>query len=164
MSYISQPSLELVVRPAELKDAQAIRRVHGSSVPGLAGRHYTPAQIRLWTAGLTLERIKQALARETATLIVAEFQGRVVGFALLEFAVVLAVYVAADQARQGVGRRLMRRLEEEARGQGAKKLSLQASLNSEDFYLALGFQKLREEVFPLGQGEAMPCLVMEKNL
>ena len=147
-----------------MKDTQAICQAHRSSVPALAGGHYTPSQIRLWTAGLTRERVEQALCRETATLLVAESQGRVVGFALLECTVVLAVYVDADHARQGVGRRLMDCLEEKAWRQGAAKLSLQASLNSQAFYQALGFLKLREDVFPLDGGEAMACVVMEKNL
>ena len=101
--------------------------------------------------------------------IVAERDGRIAGFGALVVAEreLRACYVHPEAGRRGVGRALVAELESRARAAGLKALELDASLNAEAFYRALGYRTLRHGIHLLhraGRDIPMPCAKMRKAL
>src|SRR5437879_9932802 len=100
------------------------------------------------TAQAVQRRIQQA--RGTETLVVAERDGDILGFASLRlvpsldsapYAELSDLFVARPYRRQGVGRRLLEFVETRARERGADRLVLTTGLKNVDagrFYRALG--------------------------
>src|SRR5213593_532265 len=101
------------------------------------------------TSQAVQRRIRQA--RGIETLVVAERDGKILGFASLRlvpsldstpYAELSDLFVAGPYRRQGVGRRLLEFVEKRARERGADRLVLTTGLKNVDaqgFYRAIGF-------------------------
>lgn len=100
-----------------------------------------------------------ALAAERHCL-VAEADGRVVGTAALDGDEVVTCFVHPDAQGAGVGTQLLSALEGVARGAGARRLCVQASLRGAPFYARRGFMAVGEQV----EGVAGPHVPMAKLL
>jgi putative acetyltransferase len=98
--------------------------------------------------------------------LVAEVDGSLVGLGCLvvQNAELRACYVAPGAARKGVGSALVREIERIAREHGLDHLHLDASINAEPFYSALGYEVVErgEHVWPSGQ--RMEAVTMRKAL
>ncbi len=158
----------IVLRRFRAEDAPNFLRVHRAAVRALAKAYYPEAIIKAWAplpiSKNTVEKI--AANAEGEFRVVAETQGRVVGIGVLGAALaeLRACYVSPDLARQGVGRAILKAIENEARAAGVTRLWLDASLNAERFYAACGYVAFSEGLHRLGCGEFMACIRMEKAL
>ena len=139
-------------------------RVHGASVLALAAGYYEPEQLEEWVVSLEPEHIRTALEEMNEAGFVAERDGAVVGFAMLDGDLVRAVYVHPAAARLGVGRLLLEAIENEAAARGVTKLRLYASLNSRTFYEANGYRIVSVGEYPLLGIDSMTCCEMEKDI
>ena len=79
--------------------------------------------------------------------------GAVVGYGVVgqDAGAIQGLYVSPDVKGRGVGRELLRTLEERARAYGLKSLRLTSSLNAVTFYERAGFravEELRETIGP----------------
>lgn len=63
---------------------------------------------------------------------------------------------------RGVGRSIYAMCEEQARSAGLWRLECYSSLNAEGFYAALGFRSIRQIEVPMGQGVALPGVLMQR--
>ena len=159
------------IRAMRGEDARAVLELHAAAVQQLAAGSYSQAILDAWAA-LPVDDELVTFFRsnpDEETRIVAERGGRIVGFAALVAGAgeLRACYVHPDAARGGVGRGLVRKLEEIARAAGLKKLWLDASLNAEPFYRALGFRSLgrgSHQLHHSGRDIPMPCVKMEIGL
>jgi N-acetylglutamate synthase-like GNAT family acetyltransferase len=79
---------------------------------------------------------------ETDRFVVAEDDGRIVGFGALDIgkANVTSVFVDPRYARAGIGSRILAALEGIARRAGLASVGLQAAGNAVDFYNKAGYQ------------------------
>src|SRR5687768_16703105 len=152
------------IRRATQADKEAIRRVHFRAVAVTCASHYPPEVILLWAGGLRPE--KYAGAIEANEFFVAEERGEVVGFAELDPAAaeVQGLYVSPAAGRRGVGRDLLRTLEERARAFGLESLGLTSSLNAVAFYERAGFEARERLVKTLGPGVERASVRMSKRL
>lgn len=151
--------MKLSLRLARVHDVPAMARVHVAAVAHLCRTHYRPAELARWTnQGPSLYT---ALVR-SATVVVAERNGVVVGFAAVSLAtgVVRAVYVHPGHAGGGVGARLLARIERSARVYGVRRLTLEATLNATAFYGRAGYRPLARTRSGLG----LKCVRMAKLL
>lgn len=98
---------------------------------------------------LSPERMVDVMASQWC--VVAEDGGRV-GFASLDGDVIGMLYVHPDHQGQGIARRLLRAVAEEARRRSIAILRVDASLNALDAYLHWGFfdDGVREKVDTVG--------------
>ena len=152
------------IRAAVAADAEAVWRVHTTSVRGLCAGWYTEHEITVWTGRLIAEAYLRAI--EAHVMVVAERDGEVVGFGELDLqrGEVVAVYVLPAVAGRGVGSDLLAHLEETARAAGFLHLTLCASLNAEAFYARRGWQASLREKHRLTPGVAVDCVRMDKAL
>ena len=153
-----------MLRRANLEDASAVHRVHMASIRGLALEKYSAEQVEAWCGGRTPENYHSPITEQF--VLVAEQEGRVVGFAQLDAkrATVVAVYVEPGFTRRGVGLKLLRALEEQALSVGLSELSLQASLNAVEFYASAGYATGELSQHFVGRGVSLPCIAMSRAL
>jgi GNAT superfamily N-acetyltransferase len=67
-------------------------------------------------------------------------------------------------ARTGVGTALVKEIERVAIEGGVKRLHLEASVNAEPFYLAMGYEVVERGEHVLNSGQPMACVRMVKDL
>ena len=152
------------IRAAVGDDAEAVWRVHTTSIRGLCAGWYTEQEITVWTGRLIAEAYRRAI--EAHVMIVAERDGTVVGFGELDLqrGEIVAVYVLPEVAGTGVGSDLLAHLEETARAADHARLTLCASLNAEAFYARRGWRAGAREKHRLTPGVAVDCVRMDKDL
>jgi GNAT superfamily N-acetyltransferase len=73
-----------------------------------------------------------------------------------------AFFVHPDNARRGIGRRLMELCEGAAPADGFSRMELGATLPGEPLYAALGYKVTERFEIALSDGEALPCAHMVK--
>ena len=97
---------------------------------------------------------------------VAELGERIVGYASLWSDSIQAVYVDPYCNRRGIGRQLVSALEQHALHSINSTLKVTSSLNAEPFYLACGFQRVKQTVTNYWQFQSVdiPVILMEKQL
>lgn len=154
----------LNIRRARQEDKEDIWRVHGSAVRGTCAGHYPREVIEIWAGRLRPEKYAEAI--DKYDFFVAEEDGRVVGFGELgpEAGEIQGLYVSPDVKGRGVGRELMRTLEERARAHGLKSLSLTSSLNAVPFYERAGFRAVGELKEAIAPGVERASVRMFKEL
>ena len=153
------------IRRAVPADAAAIWAIHTRAIRETASWHYEPDTIAAWSGRVTPASYAESI--ETLVLVVAEDDdARLAGFAELDpsAGIVRACYVDPDYERQGVGRALMRAVEDEARARGRSALLLDASLNAIAFYESLGWKVETRARHDLGRGAGLDCAVMRKTI
>ncbi len=152
------------VRRAVTADAAGIRRVHAASVEHLCGRDYPRREIAKWIQGMKLANYHKSLRDRARRTWVARFGRRIVGFASLLGHEVYGLYVHPRWARRGVGSRLYRAVERDARRRRAVKVVLTSTLTAVTFYRAMGFRRGRTYVYRMASGARVRVVDMRKPL
>jgi N-acetylglutamate synthase-like GNAT family acetyltransferase len=154
-----------VVRRATEDDVEAIGRVHRRSIREICGAHYPPEVIEAWAAPRRPEHYSKAV-RNKDFYVAEDAEGAVVGFGVLnrETQEVEAVYVQPEVKRRGAGMKILRTLEDVARGAGLETLHLNASLNGVPFYEGAGYAWLEQGAHRLANGVEIACVLMSKSL
>lgn len=153
------------IRRAEHRDIEAVLRVHRASIRELSKLHYTRRELDGWVEELGPESITSRIDAIDVFVAIDETDA-VVGFGMLDPAQreVLALYVHPSAARAGVGKNLLRRLEEAARERHLDHVHLSASLNSSDFYYGAGYEFDETVKHRLRSGTEIRCIQMSKSL
>lgn len=115
------------LRSATVDDAGAMERI---AIAAIAASGYSPDQVEAWTSGFSEEVLRDVYA--SAFVIVMEMQGVVAGFATLVDSGETAgemdlLYVSPDFKKRGVGKLLVRAIEDRVRQQGMTALWVDAS-------------------------------------
>lgn len=159
----SQPQESgLTIRAARPEDAEAICRVHVTSIRVLCARDYTPAQIEAWAGPKCAADYVRGLEAGEA-IYVAETHGEIVGFGCRNGDELRALYIAPATTGRGVGTELLKRIEADALTAGIRSLWLHSTLTAAAFYQARGYIR-GEPVARLMRGVPIPCIPMRKSL
>jgi diamine N-acetyltransferase len=140
--------------------------------------HYTPiissAQIDYMLAGrYTPEQLRQYLDADDHWLTLLRIDNKAVGYcsyALTENPGEMKfeqIYLLPELHGQGLGKLMLRYIEEQARARGSRMLVLQVNKRNDiavAFYRKAGFSVREEAVFDIGNGFMMDDYVMEKSL
>ena len=158
------------MRRATPADAPAIALAHVDSIRALGPAFYAPELVDGWAAAVTPGMYVRAMAAgEVFFIAVAPLDGQpaVLGFSSHVPAGGddgASVYVRGSAVRQGIGSALWRLAEARAREQGARAITLEASLPGVEFYRAQGFAEIEPCEVRLRSGVSMPCVLMRKEL
>jgi putative acetyltransferase len=150
------------IRPAKPADAEALCALHKASVRALCLGAYTADEIEAWLREREPQGFRHAMTDGGETMLVAEHDGAVVGFASIKATVLYGLYVDPAKGR-GAGRVLLLAAEDEVRRRGASVLSLQATLNAVPFYRKHGFMRQERSTVRRG-GRDLAVLEMTKVL
>jgi putative acetyltransferase len=150
------------IRPATLADAEALCALHKDAVRSLCLGAYTAEEIEAWLREREPACFSDAMTKGGETMMVAERDGVVAGFASVKGAMLFGLYV--DPARgRGAGWALLQAAEDEARRGGAAILSLQSTLNAVPFYRKHGYMRQARSTVRRG-GRNLAVLDMIKAL
>jgi ribosomal protein S18 acetylase RimI-like enzyme len=156
----------LLVRRATLEDSEAICNLHVASIERLCSTHYSASQIVSWAGFMKPELYAPVILDPDRCFVVAEEARVVVGFGQLNrsAAEIEAIYVHPAHARMGIGRSLMRFLEQEAQKAGLRALRLTATLNAVEFYQRCGYTTAGVATIRHPCGATLGCEYMTKEL
>jgi GNAT superfamily N-acetyltransferase len=86
---------------------------------------------------------REAIARTICSemVFVAEEEGEIVGVLRGRRERLASLFVRGDRHRQGIGRMLVERFEQESRGQGVTVIRVASTLYAVPFYLAMGYKR-----------------------
>src|SRR4029450_3867923 len=106
------------IRPAGLADAEAMCALHKAAVRALCMGAYSAEEIDAWLSDRAPAAFRHAMTQGGETMLVAERDDVVEGFASIKGTVLFGLYV--DPARgRGAGRLLLAAVEDEVRRRGA---------------------------------------------
>lgn len=101
---------------------------------------------------------------EQGCTVVAEKNTKIVGTGSVVDGVVLRVYIDPDFQKQGIGRMIMRELENKAIREGVEEVVLRSTEVSWSFYVLLGYSILEKNYVEVENGSHLEYYVMEKRL
>lgn len=151
------------LRPFLPTDTPILMAIFAASIDGLTGDDYSEAQQEAWvSAAEDDEKFGKRLASQLT--LIATLQNSPVGFASLKGQDHIdLLYVHPDAARGGVGAMLCDALEKLAAARGAKKLTVDASDNAQEFFLKRGYVAMRRNTVTVGD-EWLANTTMTKTL
>ena len=167
-----QPTV--TIRRAQPGDLAAVDRLLSRSYPRLLAADYPPSVMVL--AVPIIARARPELLASGRYFLAVDATGRVVAaggwsaggarFAELgvELGQVRHVATDPDVARQGIGRRLMREVMDDAARAGVRRMECLSTRTAVPFYAALGFRALGETEVPLAPGIVFPAVRMLVDL
>ena len=151
------------LRSYEARDLEALIALFRATVRSVNRRHYSAAQVEAWAPD-RIDRATWARRLAAATTLVAEEDGRILGFASLTAAgCVDLLFVHKDHQRRGVASRLLAGLEAEAARRGLRHLVTEASITARPFFARQGFRLVDAQVVAL-RGQSLDNFRMEKPL
>lgn len=146
------------IRPAIPEDAGWIHELHTNSVQALCKDHYSPEQIAGWLQNRTPQGYLPGIERgEMFVVVEGEY---IVGFGHAVPGEVVAVYVAPEWAKRGVGRAILAEGITRARSGHQGAIRLDATLNAQGFYENAGFVEVERKTMKRGN-VFLPVIVME---
>src|SRR5580704_13859018 len=151
------------LRPFLAADAPVLAAIFVAAIEQLTGEDYSEAQQEAWaSAADDEETFGKRLASELT--LIGTLQNSPVGFASLKGADHIdMLYVHPSAAGQGVATLLCDALEKLAGGRGAKKLTVDASDNAQDFFHKRGYVAKQRNTVTLN-GEWLANTTMQKTL
>jgi putative acetyltransferase len=160
---------KVLIRGASPDDARGILEAHRAAVFGTARVAYPAEIVEAWAAVVVPDTVRELalrIATRAELVVVADAAGAIAGFGSIapDTSELLAVYVAPDFGGRGIGSRIVASLEDLARRQQIRQLSLDASLNAEAFYLKHGYVVIGRGDHVLRTGASMACIKMQKAL
>jgi putative acetyltransferase len=159
----------LTIRDWTEADARGMLEVHYAAVHKDPQNYYDEDRLDEWSPIVDEKRIQAFLTRSTIDeeiTRVAVQDELIVGFGTIVPVLneLRACYVLPRFYRQGIGRRLLSALEEEAKAAGVGWLNLNSSLNAEEFYRAAGYTADGLGRHRLQSGHSISCVHMYKFL
>ena len=154
--------LPVEIRAAVPEDASAICDVLRESIQACckADHHDDPAIVARWLANKTTENVKMWVTAPDSLALVASRGHDMLGAALLTGHELALCYVVPRALHQGVGKALLRSVENEASARGVEVLTLDSTKTALPFYTRNGFSSCGPVRFWAGL-EAQP---MSKTL
>ena len=126
-----------ITTPAEAAALHGLRR---RSILAFAPDAMSIEQARQWADKGSVESMAGRLHDTEGW--VAETDGQIIGWVAIREDYLDALYVAPESARRGIGTQLLQFAEEALRARGIGALRVEASWNSEAFYIRRGYEPL----------------------
>ena len=161
---------EIECRAASSKDAKEMMTVQFKAVQSISKKNYAKQVLSAWSPKPNAQRI-QWLASfinndNVRCYVATNKKSKVLGVAvyLISEQCVKSLYVDPKHSGNGIGTRLLKRIERFANRKSADKLHLKASTNSISFYKHMGYKKIKEAKQLLSNGSSMEAVFMEKAI
>lgn len=161
--------VDIAFRAMAEADIAAVRELHARSFAALAAGCHTPAEIAGHLALIAAPDYAEELSACHIGLALDEERivataGWIAVAEQASTARIRKVFVDPAMARRGLGSRMVRRAEDEARRAGHRRLIVRANLNAAPLYAALGYLAREEARMTVPGGVSLPVVMMEKPL
>ncbi len=131
------------IRRATLEDAKELSALRKATIRAINKDDYTPAQIARWSKRWNTVEFQRK--DDPFLRYVAVQDGKIVGYADIRKKSpeeMGGLYVRKDFLQKGVGRKLMKKIEDVVRKMGIKRFLLHSSTTAKGFYEKLGYKVL----------------------
>ncbi|MDI9309556.1 MAG: GNAT family N-acetyltransferase [Limnohabitans sp.] len=149
------------IRKAESIDAEELSNLICENAEKILKPHYNEKQleifIRYYSKDVMLDKIQNQI------VFCAEINNQIVGTIALEKNFVVGFYTKLEYLNQGVGKKLMKHLENFAKNNGMRNLKLAASPEGLSFYYKNDWLKIKDFVIEY-YGVGFEETLMEKKL
>lgn len=152
----------IIIRPFEKADLSALSELIISTIEISYRTVYPPRAIDFFKQFHSEEKILERAS--SGTVLVVEQDGELVATASLNKGEIFAVFVDPELQGIGLGKRLMKLLEDQARKNGATEMVLSISLPSKRFYESLGYQVVEERSRDVGCGQLLKFWMGKKRI
>lgn len=150
------------LRKAASADAQTLWSIRTRAIRHSCAGHYPAQDVDAWASTPLPAQFEAAI--RSLPFVVAELRGVVAGYGFLDIdsETIEAIFVDPDHQRRGIGRQLLRALEDTAHQAGLRQLRLAATLNAAEFYRAAGFTIVQPDTYRHPNCLELACLRMRK--
>jgi GNAT superfamily N-acetyltransferase len=150
------------IREFQRTDLAALKTLVHRTITTCYPGHYFPEAVQFFIR----YHEEEAILRDAAAgcTVVLDQGGRLLGTGTLVEDEIKRVFVAPAFQQQGLGRRILRHLEERATLQGVRTVTLDASLPSKAFYDRLGYVITAAASRPVENGQRLDFFKMRKAL
>jgi GNAT superfamily N-acetyltransferase len=162
MTHSNDPGNLIHLRQATESDAPSLWVIRTEAIRQGCVGHYSADQIAAWSAVPMPAAFIEAITQ--SVFLAAEWDGVLCGFGFMnpETSEVEGIFVSPSFHRNGIGSRLLARLEDRARTLGLTQLTLNATLNAEPFYASSGYRIVERKPWRHPNGFELPSAAMEK--
>jgi putative acetyltransferase len=135
----------MILRKYEIKDTKQIINLFRETVTNINKKDYTQEQVDVWANGNLDEVAWEQRLAESVTYVAVEGED-IIGFTNYnENEEIDLFYVHKNLQRQGIGSRLLAKLEDDAKRNGVKSLSTEASITAKPFFEAHGYIVMKKQ-------------------
>lgn len=133
------------IRKAESEDLDQLRKLFEDTINEICSQDYSKEQLKVWTAAA--QKVQKWRKRiKSQYFIVAEKKNKILGFASLgKEGHVEMIYIHKDYQGKGIGKELLKHIEEKAEKKGEKCLFSNVSITAKPFFKRMGFSTLQEQ-------------------
>ncbi|ACI55227.1 GCN5-related N-acetyltransferase [Rhizobium leguminosarum bv. trifolii WSM2304] len=150
----------ILIRPYAPSDVDATIDIFLRAIREVSSKDYSPAQIDAWAK--VEDRGRWAERRRSRPAWIAEIDGEPVGFSDLTADGCLdMMFVHPEFQGLGVASRLLKRVEEEARVLGFRRIYTEASRTARPFFERKGFRVITRQTVEK-RGQSLENFLMEK--
>jgi ribosomal protein S18 acetylase RimI-like enzyme len=159
------------IRKAVPADTRGIHDAHMQSIREVCAREHTPEEIAAWGGRAYDEAWRLKNIAEHLVWVVVSRSSEIFGFADFEivadaktqekFGYLHALYFRPEAIGHGLGKKMLAEMFSVAREQGLRKIGLNSTLNSQDFYRKFGFQDTSPMITKTINGVGVRCIPME---
>lgn len=155
----------ITIRKATSQDIDEFKSVIIASILELCKDCYTQKEIKSLLAQYPDRELYEKWILERV-LVIAAHENNIVGFAQYypPNNSIEAVHVLPNYAKQGVGKKMIEKIEEIAKAQKAGKIILGSSLNAVGFYEKCGYTRKDNSKFKCNDGVLLEVVNYEKEL
>jgi GNAT superfamily N-acetyltransferase len=162
----------LEIAPAGIDQMSDLRHLHALSARRLAAGMLSEAEIEAFASYIYTEAYSGRLTEvvQARRLLVARLDGALVASAgwtpandAGAIARLTGVFVSPLYARQGIGRRLLERVETQALQAGFAICTVRAPLGAAPFFARIGYDVASHGVWPIDRDTALPVAFMRKT-
>lgn len=152
-----------MIRKARIHDAAAIAQCRKKAILAIDRQYYDEVQIGVWADAQTPGKYFAPI--DAGEIFVAAEDASLYGFGWIKFdpAEIRAIYVAPEHQGRGLGRRLLRFLEDELFAVGVEEIILDASLNAQSFYAKYEYRAGEQQLLDVS-GVLSPYVPMAKRI
>lgn len=151
----------MMIREFKKSDANQIAQLFHDTIRQVNTKDYSKQQVAAWAPDDIYFRKWEETCSQKHTF-VAEHNRMIVGFIELEEGGHIdCLYCHKDFQQKGIGKSLIRAVEEKAKKMGSARLHAEVSITAKPFFLKMGFSVLNEQEVTT-RGEVFKNFVMEK--
>jgi GNAT superfamily N-acetyltransferase len=143
-------------------DLAAVKHVIHNTIDNCYTETYPEEAVQFFKGWHCDERILEDANK--GHTIVLEKKSQIIGTGTLLEDEIKRLFVEAKLQKQGLGKLIMRKLEEKAASLGIDVIKLDASIPSKKFYDSLGYVTLEETFLEVENGKRLNYYKMEKSL
>ncbi|AZO00888.1 GNAT family N-acetyltransferase [Mesorhizobium sp. M9A.F.Ca.ET.002.03.1.2] len=155
-------SRQTKIHQFQCSDLDSLRRLIWDTIDISYSNLYPPRAVEFFKEFHSDQNILERA--QAGIVLVAEDNGEIITTGSLVDGEIFAVFVHPDRQRVGLGKALMKMLEEQARASGTSESVLSVSLPSKRFYEGLGYEIVQECSKDVGDGQRLDFWKAKKRL